>query len=135
MPKESKGCVRVKKLKLNPDKMEAVLVGSRSVLGSSCTQSPEGLALTPKNSVCSLVLPDLGLLLDLQVMAVVKSAYYQFWLVCKLHLLHDKKNLSMVSLALIGSRLDYCNAVPGVDSDDNSKIITGTGCHNSDAVV
>lgn len=62
-------------------------------------------ALTLKSSVHTL-----GLLLDVQVVAMDRSAYYQLRLIYQLHPFRYKKNLANITYVLITSRLDYCNA-------------------------
>lgn len=52
-------------MKLSPDKTEALLVGSSSILGTGCTYRLAGIVLTLKPPLCSLgVLLDQSLLLQ-----------------------------------------------------------------------
>lgn len=53
------GWMNANKMKLNPDKTEALLVGSNSVLGSDLMPTLSGVALTPGGLARSL-----GVLLD-----------------------------------------------------------------------
>lgn len=54
-----------KTLKLNPGKMEVLLVRSGLLLGTGCIARLDGVTLTPKASVCSLgVLLELGAVLE-----------------------------------------------------------------------
>lgn len=70
------GWMRVNKLRLNPDKMEILLVGISLVVGSGYTQRLAGFAFTPRVSVCSLgVLLNLSLLLDIQIAALARTTY------------------------------------------------------------
>lgn len=56
--------MRANKMKTNPDKVEVLLVGSDSILGSSFVLTVVRVSLTLSLSVCSLgFLLDLGLLL------------------------------------------------------------------------
>lgn len=42
------------RLQLNPSKMEVLLVGSNSIMGSGCRLRLTGVALTPESSVSNL---------------------------------------------------------------------------------
>lgn len=61
-------------LKLNPSKMDVMLVGSTSVLGNGCAPRLVGVALTNPLFTVLGVLLDLGLLLDVQIAAVARAA-------------------------------------------------------------
>lgn len=69
--------IRVNNLKLNSYKMEGLLVGSNLVLGNGFKLTLVRVAFIPSESVSSLgILLDLGLLLDVQVVAVDRGAYH-----------------------------------------------------------
>lgn len=69
----------------------------------------DGVVLIPKAHVCGLgVLSDPGLLLNVQVAVVARSAYYYLWLVGQLCPFFHKKDMAMVTHALIISKLSYC---------------------------
>lgn len=71
------GWARPNKLRFKPNKRKVLFVGSSSVLVE--------IALTYKASACRMrVLLDPELLLEVVAVAA-RSAYYQLWLVCKLH--------------------------------------------------
>lgn len=100
------------KLKLNPDKIEVLLVRSNLILGSGTTAMLDGSHSLPlKGCIHSLEsLLDLALLLDVQVMVVVaRSVYYKFRLVCQLCPFLSQKELAMVIHALVISKLNYFN--------------------------
>lgn len=66
----------VNELKRNPDKVEIMLVGSYLLLGNGSMLMLAGIALSSKSSVCSVgVLLHPGLLLDIQVAAVMRGVY------------------------------------------------------------
>lgn len=68
----------VKELKLIPDKMELLLVGSNLPIGSRSMPMLSSVALTPKLSFHNLgVLLSLSLLLDYQVVTMARGAYRQ----------------------------------------------------------
>lgn len=70
----------------------------------------ERVALIPKLSVRSLgLLLDADLLLDGEVAAVASGSYHQLRQVHQLHPFFDKRDLMMVTHALVPSRLDYCH--------------------------
>lgn len=95
-------------MKLNYDKIEGLLVASSLVLGSTLRLA--GVLLTLKPSVGIFGMPqDPSLLLHKQIAAVAKSSYFQLWLVHQLRPFMDKKDLAMVSHALIISQLDCSN--------------------------
>lgn len=63
--------------RVNPGKMEVLLVASSSVLGSDWTPVQTGLAFASQASVRSLgILLVTALLLDVQMVAMAKCAYY-----------------------------------------------------------
>lgn len=72
----------IDKLKLNSDKMEMLVMGPYSDLGNGCILTLDGVALPCKNQVHSLgIVLDTVQLLDKQVMAMVRSAFFQLvWL-------------------------------------------------------
>lgn len=76
----------VKKLTLNPDKMEIQLVGPDLALISEhgLILMLGGVELTQKDFVRSLeVLLAPALLLDKQVAAVARNVFYLLWLICQ----------------------------------------------------
>lgn len=96
--------------RLNLDKSKVLLIGPSLVLGSICTPVLSVVALTPKVFVQNLgILLDPGLLLDVQVMAMVMNVYYKLWLVSQLRHFLNKNELNMVTSALVMSLLDYCS--------------------------
>lgn len=91
--------------------MGLLLVASNSTLGSGIIWMLDGIELPLKAPVRNLgVLLDSALLLEVQVAAVARNAYYQLRLLCQLRPIPRKKDLATVTnLALVTSRLDYCN--------------------------
>lgn len=68
--------IKANKQRLNPDKTEVLLIGSSSLLRSSCTLLLDGSAFSPTASVRSLgMLLDLGMLQNEKVLAVASSDY------------------------------------------------------------
>ncbi|XP_062818981.1 probable RNA-directed DNA polymerase from transposon BS isoform X1 [Anolis carolinensis] len=104
--------MRANKLKLNPDKTEALLVSRRTNRGIGWQPVLNGVALPLKAQVRSLgVLLDSSLALDAQVSAVAGRAFAHLKLVRQLRPYLKKSDLATVVHALVTSRLDYCNAL------------------------
>uniref|UniRef100_A0A8D0GH51 Reverse transcriptase domain-containing protein n=1 Tax=Sphenodon punctatus TaxID=8508 RepID=A0A8D0GH51_SPHPU len=97
------------RLKLNPDKMEVMVVGRvREVLAPLV----EGVRPPVAQQVRSLrVVLDSGLCLDRQVELVAKAAFRQLYLVRRLRPYISRPDLATLIHAFITSRLDYCNAL------------------------
>ncbi|KAF7249036.1 Peripheral myelin protein 22 [Varanus komodoensis] len=77
--------MRANKLKLNPDKMEVLLVGGSGFGMGDFDLVLNGVALPLKDRVRSLgVLLDPELSLEAQVTAVARSAFLQLWLIHQL---------------------------------------------------
>uniref|UniRef100_A0A803TNY3 Reverse transcriptase domain-containing protein n=1 Tax=Anolis carolinensis TaxID=28377 RepID=A0A803TNY3_ANOCA len=104
--------MRANKLKLNPDKTEALLVSCGTNWGIGWQPVLDGVALPLKAQVRSLgVLLDSSLALDAQVSAVAGRAFAHLKLVHQLRPYLEKSDLATVVHALVTSRLDYCNAL------------------------
>lgn len=103
--------MRLNKPRVNLDKTEVVLVGPDLTMGSDCDMMLEGVVLPPKDQVRSLgVLLDLVLLLDKQVVALASWGCVAFPLLRLVHQLCpflEKRDLAMVTLALVTARLNY----------------------------
>lgn len=85
-------------------------MGLQSSFGNGSMLTVAGVVLILSLSVRSLgVLLDPSLLLDVQVAAVAKGAYFQLRRVRQLQPLLEKKDLAIEIHALVRSRLDYCN--------------------------
>ncbi|KAF7248518.1 NHP2-like protein 1 [Varanus komodoensis] len=109
---EVMGWMRANKLKLNPDKMEVLLVGGSSSWVGDLDLALDRVALPLKNRVCSLgVLLDPKLSLEAQVTAVVRSAFLQLRLVHQLHPYQEEDCLVTVTHTLVTSQLDFCNVL------------------------
>ncbi len=70
--------------------------------------------LTPYNTQCARnlgILFDSSLKFDKQILAVVKSCFYQLRLLIKVKPFLSRKNLETAIHAFITSRLDYCNSL------------------------
>uniref|UniRef100_A0A803T733 Reverse transcriptase domain-containing protein n=1 Tax=Anolis carolinensis TaxID=28377 RepID=A0A803T733_ANOCA len=104
--------MRRNKLRINPDKTEALLVSCASDRGIGWQPVLDGVALPLKSQVRSLgVLLDSALTLEAQVSAVAGRAFAQLKLVRQLRPYLVKSDLTTVVHALVTSRLDYCNAL------------------------
>lgn len=87
--------------------MELLLVGSSLVLGSGCTPRLVVVQHIPKASFHSLdVLLNHDMLLYQHIAMVIRNTYSQLRLVCQLHFFQDKKELTMVTHALVMSWVD-----------------------------
>ncbi|KAF7243163.1 Protein mono-ADP-ribosyltransferase TIPARP [Varanus komodoensis] len=106
------GWMRANKLKLNPDKMEVLLVGGSGFGVGDLDLVLNGVALPLRDKVHSLgVLLDPELSLEAQVMVVARSAFLQLWLIHQLHPYLENDCLATVTHALVTSRLYFCNAL------------------------
>ncbi|KAF7246633.1 RNA helicase Mov10l1, partial [Varanus komodoensis] len=106
------GWMRANKLKLNPDKMEVLLVGGLGFREGELNLVLSGVALPLREKVRSLgVLLDPELSLEAQVTAVARSAFLQLRLIHQLRLYLEYDCLATVTHALVTSRLDFCNAL------------------------
>ncbi|KAF7239274.1 Inactive carboxypeptidase-like protein X2 [Varanus komodoensis] len=133
---EVMGWMRANKLKLNPDKTEVLLVGGSSFGEGDLDLVLNGVALPLKDKVCSLgVLLDPELLLEAQVTAVARSAFFQLWLIHQLRPYLKNDCLVTVTHVLVTSRLDFCNALcvglplkTVLVPNRAARLLTGTGC-------
>ncbi|XP_053169630.1 uncharacterized protein LOC128353010 [Hemicordylus capensis] len=118
------GWMWANKLKLNPDKMEVILVSRRANRDKDILPVLDGVALPLKEQVRSLgVLLDPALLLEAQVEAVARGAFAQFRLVRQLRPFLKKADLATVTHALVTSRLNYCNTLyVGLPLKNNQKL-------------
>ncbi|KAF7252624.1 Craniofacial development protein 2 [Varanus komodoensis] len=106
------GWMRANKLKLNPDKMEVLLVGGSNSWVGDLHLVLNGVALPLKDRVRSLgVLLNPELTLEAQVLAVARSAFHQLRLIHQLHPYLEDDCLATVTHALVTSRLDFCNVL------------------------
>uniref|UniRef100_A0A803THC7 Reverse transcriptase domain-containing protein n=1 Tax=Anolis carolinensis TaxID=28377 RepID=A0A803THC7_ANOCA len=104
--------MRANKLKLNPDKMEVLLVSRKAKQGIGLQPVLAGVALPLKTQVRSLgVMLDSSLSLEPQVSVVARGAFAQLRLVRQLRPFLKKSDLAIVVHALVTSLLDYCNAL------------------------
>ncbi|KAF7239463.1 Structural maintenance of chromosomes protein 6, partial [Varanus komodoensis] len=107
---EVMGWMKANKLKLNPDKMEILLVGGSGFGVGDLDLVLNGVALPLKDRVCSLgVLLDPELSLEAQVTAGARSAFPQLRLIHQLRPYLENDCLVTVTHALVTSRLDFCN--------------------------
>uniref|UniRef100_A0A803T4E3 Reverse transcriptase domain-containing protein n=1 Tax=Anolis carolinensis TaxID=28377 RepID=A0A803T4E3_ANOCA len=104
--------MRANKLKLNPDKIEVLLVSRKAEQGIGLQPVLDGVALPLKTQVRSLGVPlDSSSSLEPQVSAVARGAFAQLRLVRQLRPFLGKSDLATVVQAPVTSRLDYCNAL------------------------
>ncbi|KAF7245380.1 Chitinase domain-containing protein 1 [Varanus komodoensis] len=109
---EVMGWMRANKLKLDPDKMEVLLVGDSSSWVGDLGPALDGVALPLKDRLRSLgVLLDPELSLQAQVTAVARSTFLQLRLIHQLRPYLKEDCLATVTHALVTSRLDFCNAL------------------------
>ncbi|XP_053153318.1 uncharacterized protein LOC128345436 [Hemicordylus capensis] len=106
------GWMRENKLKLNPSKMEVLIVGDRNLRDELDLPVLDGVTLPQKEQVRSLgVLLDPDLTMVFQVEAMARNAFYQLRLIRQLHPFLEKNNIKTVVHQLVTSRLDYCNVL------------------------
>ncbi|KAF7249234.1 1-phosphatidylinositol 4,5-bisphosphate phosphodiesterase beta-1 [Varanus komodoensis] len=106
------GWMRANKLKLNPDKMEVLLVGGLGSGVGALDIVLDGAALALKDRVCRLgVLLNPELSLEAQVTDVVRSTFLQLQLSHQLRPYLEDDCLATVTHALVTSQLDYCNTL------------------------
>ncbi|KAF7251907.1 Polypeptide N-acetylgalactosaminyltransferase 16 [Varanus komodoensis] len=104
--------MRANKLKLNPDKMEVLLVGGSGFGEGGFDLVLNGATLPLRDKVRSLgVLLDPELSLEAQVTAVARSAFLQLRLINQLRPYLEYDCLATVTHALVTSRLDFCNTL------------------------
>ncbi|KAF7235690.1 Anoctamin-2 [Varanus komodoensis] len=104
--------MRANKLKLNPDKMEVLLVGGSGFGEGGFDLVLNGATLPLRDKVRSLgVLLDPELSLEAQVTAVARNAFLQLRLINQLCPYLEYDCLATVTHALVTSRLDFCNAL------------------------
>ncbi|KAF7243255.1 putative RNA-directed DNA polymerase from transposon BS [Varanus komodoensis] len=109
---EVMGWMRANKLKLNPDKMEVLLVGGSGFGEGELNLVLNGVALPIRDKVRSLgVLLDPELSLEAQVIAVARSAFLQLRLIHQLRPYLEYDCLATVTHALVTSRFNFCNAL------------------------
>ncbi|XP_053111557.1 uncharacterized protein LOC128327186 [Hemicordylus capensis] len=105
------GWMRDNKLKLNPNKPEVLTVWGRDLRDGLDLPVLHRVTLPLKDQVCSLaVLLDPKLSLVSHVEAMIRSAFYQLWLICQLPPFLEVNDLKTGVQVLVISRLDYWNA-------------------------
>jgi len=103
-------------LQLNPDKSEALVVGTSTELQvvtsttSSVTVAGADLPLAEDMKVLGVVL-DRRLTFDRHVTAVARACNYHAWAIRHIRQLLSAELAATLTCSLILSRLDYCNAV------------------------
>ncbi|KAF7234890.1 Vomeronasal type-2 receptor 26 [Varanus komodoensis] len=109
---EVMGWMRVCKLKLNPDKMDVLLVGGMDSGVGELGLVLNGVALPLRYRFSSLgVLHDPKLTLEAQVLDITRSTFHQLWLIYQLHHYLEDDCLVTVMHGLASSRLDFCNVL------------------------
>ncbi|KAF7240887.1 putative RNA-directed DNA polymerase from transposon BS [Varanus komodoensis] len=109
---EVMGWMRANKLKLNPDKKEALLVGGLGFGVGDLDLVLNEVALPLRDKVRSLgVLLDPELSLEAQVTAVARSTFLQLRLIHQLRPFLENDCLVTVTHALVTSQLDFCNTL------------------------
>ncbi|KAF7250944.1 RNA-directed DNA polymerase from mobile element jockey [Varanus komodoensis] len=99
---EVMGWMRANKLKLNPDKMEVLLVGGSGFEEGDLDLVLNGVALPLRDKVHILgALLDPELSLEAQVTAVARSAFFQLWLIHQLRPYLENDCLVTVTHALV----------------------------------
>ena len=103
--------MRVNKLKLNPDKMEVLLVGASPDRLEGHFPAMNGVALPLRHRVHSLgVLLDPSLTLEVQMDSVARGAFLHLRKLYQLRPYLDKQSLMTVTHTLVTSHIVYCNA-------------------------
>uniref|UniRef100_A0ABM5FF54 Reverse transcriptase domain-containing protein n=1 Tax=Pogona vitticeps TaxID=103695 RepID=A0ABM5FF54_9SAUR len=99
-------------LRLNPDKTQVLRVGGPVDGGLGNSLMFGGVALAAKSRVPSLGIHlDLMLTMEMQVALVVRTAFFHLWRIARLRPYLDMGALTTLVLALVISRLDYCNTL------------------------
>ena len=103
------------KLKLNPDKMEFIVIGhdqNRSSLKSSFPVNFLGNIMEPAESVKNIsVILDAENSVQRHVANVCHICYYHLWELRRIHRYLNHKTAVKVVNALVSSRLDYCKSL------------------------
>ena len=103
------------KLKLNPDKTEFILIGSKNNHKQLLPHFPInilGNQVSPAQSVKNLgVVFDFNFTFSDHVLLVIKSTRVHARDLCRMRPLLDLKTSILLANALVSSRLDYCNSL------------------------
>ena len=103
------------KLKLNPDKTEFIVFGSKVLRNKLSHLFPVnilGILLSPSDKVRNLgVIFDSSFRFSAQVSSICSSNYYHIRDFAKIRRYLDNSTAIAVANALVGSRLDYCNSL------------------------
>ena len=103
------------KLKLNPDKPEFIVFGSKVLRNKLSHLFPVdilGNLLSPSDKVRNLgVIFDSSFRFSAQVSAICSSSYYHIRDFARIRRYLDKSTAIAVANALVSSRLDYCNSL------------------------
>jgi hypothetical protein len=103
------------KLKLNPDKTEFILIGTKkqqSMFKNIFPVDILGNLITPTEKVRNLgVIFDSEFNFSAHVMAVCKACYYHIRDIARIRKFLPKPALITLSNALVSSRIDYCNSL------------------------
>ncbi|KAF7241323.1 Potassium channel subfamily T member 2 [Varanus komodoensis] len=139
---EIMGWMRANKLKLNPDKMEFLLVGGSGSSVGGLDLVLNGAALPLKDRVRSLgVLLNPELSLEAQVTMVARNAFLHLRLIHQLRPYLENNCLATVTHALVTSQLDFCNVLNGglplktvwilqMVQNRAARLLSGTGCYS-----
>ena len=122
----------INKLKLNPDKTEFILIGSKNNLLPHFPIDILGNQVSPAQSVKNLgVVFDFNFTLSDHVSQVITSTRVHARNLYRIRPLLDHKTLVLLANALVSSRLDYCDSLFVSVTDFEMRRLYGSKTHSA----